>query len=483
MSIRRRLRRPWAAVVVGVVGGAVVLLWTRGPARAEDAPGDAAGPAPRTHLEAGVLPRAEVVVVGRVRVLVPSRGMGSMAVLRVEAEQVLRGKADPSFTLFVRGGRNTADPGRPSEAWFAGAAGGRYALFLRPSPQGSGFGLEAAFSVDDAEGKEKAEVLARELEVAAIEDPAERGARLVALLLDLLATPKPWSRLHAARELEGVAAQQPGLLTPAVRAELEAVARKTFDEVLRARLVRVLRSTAGGGDPAGEEGTGPAAPRRRPLSAEYLRAVRRLPEVLDPEARLAAVTELARLGGEGAGPDLLRVATTDLVPAVRERAAVLLGDVGARDAATPLRERYAEEPDGAVREAIVRAVGLLGDDGDVAWLEARLETPTLVRPVAFALARVRTPAALAALERIGATARAATPPDEALPRLVEYLLTTAFADAERVAGRAVGPRARRTPAVLAPTDPEARPEDPACPPPVPPPPPPPAPLPEAPPTR
>lgn len=478
MSTPARLRHVCAAVVACVVVG----LPTRGPARAEDPPGDA----PRTHLEAGLLPRAEVVVVGRVRVLVPSRGMGSMAVLRVEAEQVLRGKADPAFTLFVRGGRNTADPGRPSEAWFAGSAGGRYALFLRPSPQGSGFGLEAAFSVDDAEGKEKAEVLARELEVAALEDPAERGTRLVALLLDLLATPKPWSRLHAARELEGVAAQQPALLTAAVRAELEAVARKTFDEVLRARLVRVLRSTERGPAAEVEDASGLAPRRAKPLSAEYLRAVRRLPEVLDPEARLAAVTELGRLGGEGAGPDLLRIATTDLVPAVRERAAVLLGDVGAREAATPLRDRYAEEPDAAVREAIVRAVGLLGDDGDVAWLEARLETPALVRPVAFALARVRTPAALAALDRIGAAARATTPPDEALPRLVEYLHSDAFADAERVAGREVGPRARRTPAVRAPADPDDRPQDPACPAPVPPPPPEPAPvppLPEAPRTR
>lgn len=460
-----RRRRPSPARVVAALV-AVGCLGTRGPAHAEDAPDGA----PRTHLEAGVLPRAEVVVVGRVRVLVPSRGMGSMAVLRVEAEQVLRGRADPTFTLFVGGGRNTADPGRPSEAWFSGAGGGRYALFLRPSPKGSGFGLEAAFSVDDAEGKEKAEVLARELEVAAVEDPTERGARLVTLCLDLLGTPRTWSRLHAGRELEGLIAQQPALLTPAARMELEAVARKTFDEVLRARLQRVLR----GAERSDGDGAADAAPRRRkPLSAEYLRAVRRLPEVVDPEARLAAVTELATLGGEGAGPDLLRIATTDLTPAVRERAAVLLGDVGARDAATPLRDRFAEEPDPAVREAIVRAVGLLGDDGDVAWLEARADTPSLVKPVAFALARVRTPGALEALDRLAARGAAGSPPEEGLPRLVEYLRSEAFADAERVAGRSVGPRARRTPAVLGtPEASEPPPPPPVCPPP------PPAPLPE-----
>lgn len=450
--------RPLARVGL-VVTTAVVLLGTQGPARAEDPP----AAAPRTFLEAGVLPRADVVVVGRVRVLVPSRGMGSMAVLRVEAEQVLRGHAEPTFTLFVGGGRNTADASRPSEAWFSGTAGGRFALFLRPSPKGSGFGLEAAFSVDDAEGKEKAEVLARELEVAAIEDPAERGARLVALLLDLLGTSRPWSRLHAARELEGVAAQQPALFTPSVRAELEAVARKTFDEVLRARLVRVLRDTQGASTTEEGPAAAPAARRARPLSAEYLRAARRLPEIVEPEARLAAVTELARLGGEGAGPDLLRIATTDLTPAVRERAAVLLGDVGAREAATPLRDRFAEEPDAAVREAIVRAVGILGDDGDVAWLEARLDTPSLRKPVAFAFARVRTPAALAALDRLAVPGATGTPPEEGLPRLVEYLRSDAFAAAERVAGRDVGPRARRTPAVLAPTNPEDRPQDPVCP--------------------
>jgi|GEM_PF-2507737 len=452
--------------VGGLLAGGDVLLGTAPTARAADAPA-AGGGAPRTGLEAGVLPRAEVVVIGRVRVLVPSRGMGSMAVLRVDAEKVLRGAADPTFTLFVGGSRNTADPNRPSEAYFAAKAVGRYALFLRPSPAGSGFGLEAAFPVDDEEGKEKGEVLERELAVAAVEDPTERGTRLVALLLDLLATSRPWSRLHAARELEGVAAQSPALLTPAVRQELEAVARKTFDEVLRARLTRVLRTARAPNDDA--EGASPAARRPRPVSAEYLRAVRRLPEILDPEARRDAVTELAGLGREGAGPDLVRMASTDLAPTVRERAAVLAGDVGAREAATPLRERFAEEPDAAVREAIVRAVGLLGDDGDLSWLEARRADPALAKPVAFALARIRTEAALAALDTLAADAARAIPPDDALPRLIGYLRSSAFVEAERVAGRVVGPRGRRTPAVLAPTDPAdagevlPRPAQPPCP--------------------
>jgi hypothetical protein len=79
------------------------------------------------------------------------------------------------------------------------------------------------------------------------------------------------------------------------------------------------------------------------------------------------------------------------------------------------------------------------------------------------MARVRTPAALAALVRIGAPTRAEALADEGLPRLVEYRQSSAFADAERVAGREVGPRARRTPAALDPTHADGRPQDPACP--------------------
>src|SRR5206468_382916 len=111
---------------------------------------------------------------------------------------------------------------------------------------------------------------------------------------------------------------------------------------------------------------------------------------------------------------------------VRERVVVLLGDVGARDALAPVRSTYEREQDAAVREAIVRAVGLLGDDGDVAWLVARAEQPSLVRAVAFALARVRTDAALAALRAIARRARESDPPDADTSRLADYLTTPAF---------------------------------------------------------
>src|SRR5207244_336898 len=86
--------------------------------------------------------------------------------------------------------------------------------------------------------------------------------------------------------------------------------------------------------------------------------------------------------------------------------------------------------------------GLLGDDRDVPWVVARGETATLRRAASFALARIRTPAALDALRTWAKEAAALSTRDPAAARMYDYLLSAAFPEAERIAGRLVGPRAR-----------------------------------------
>lgn len=453
---RRSRRRParalgtsisWAfpGVLAGVLAGLLVWGgpdWTLREARGADAPPAAAPGDPGGD----ALPRAGVVVLGRVRVLVPPRGMGGTTVVRVATEKVLRGHAEPTFTVFVGGGRNTDHATRPTVPWFAADTTGRFALFLEPSPHGSGLGLVAAFRADDAAGKEKAEVLEGELAIAALPDPALRDRRWTSYLLDLAGGERPWSQRYALAALERFVAEDRGRLDPATRAELEAIVLRTFDAGLRDRIGRLLRGTpAPSGEPRAPDDDLPA-PLAGSLPPAYHRMLRELATTSDPEARLVAVSELARLGRSAAGPDLLRIATTDPSAAMRERAAVLLGDVGDRAAATPLRARFEDEAEAGVREAIVRAIGTLGDDGDVTWLVARAESPPLRRAVAFALARIRTVAARAALDGLVAPREGVVPP-EALLRLVEYLRSEAFVDAESLAGRSVGPRPRRaTPA-------------------------------------
>lgn len=493
-----------------------------------------------------VLPRADTVVVGTARVV--REGVGGAATLvSVAVEEVLKGTAASTITVFVAGPRNTADPSNPSAPWFPDTRPHRCALFLRTAPNGSGYGLETLFFAEGAEGKEKVDVLAKEVRIVAVQDLGARRRKALAHLLDLVGGDLAWSRAHAAKELEVLVDVAPEVFDADARTELHAARRKTFDPSTRAALSRVLSrlpQTAGTEPPGGgptpgrapplppaapdptpavpppapppeplppipptplppsdgpsgppcpppppreplpapdpaappspiptppEEGaTRPARPANPPsvppsadapphkvgtpphgpgLSAEYLRARRRIGEVTDTEGRLAGMSELAALGKAGAGPDLLAAFRAD-DPTLRERAAVLLGDVGATEAWPTLREAFGTERSPEVREALVRAAGLLGDARTVPWVVARLEEAPLRTSALMALARLRTPAALGILADRQQEALSASPPDEATARLLSYLRSPAFEAAEKAVGRAVGPR--RAPAAAAP---------------------------------
>ncbi len=430
-----------------------------------------------------VLPRADTVVVGTARVVREGVG-GAATVVFVAVEEVLKGDAAATITVFLSGPRNTADPANPSAPWFPDTRPHRCALFLRTAPNGSGYSLETLFFADGAEGAEKVEVLAKEVRIVSIADAGARRRKALAHLLDLVGGERTWSRAHASKELEVLVEVAPELFDAETRTELHAARRKTFDPATRAAISRVLSRLSqtgevappadppppppptplpplpppgGSSDPACPPSVAPPTPpstpppppppaplppppaEPAPLSAEYLRARRRLGEVSDTDGRLAGLSELARLGKSGAGPDLLTAFRAE-DPALRERAAVLLGDVGAVDAWPTLRAAFGTERTPEVREALLRAAGMLGDARTVPWVVARLEDLPLRTSALMALARLRTPAALAVLADRQQEALSASPPDEATARLLSYLRSPAFEAAERAVGRVVGPR-------------------------------------------
>ncbi|MDJ0523348.1 MAG: hypothetical protein QNJ90_14855, partial [Planctomycetota bacterium] len=92
-----------------------------------------------------------------------------------------------------------------------------------------------------------------------------------------------------------------------------------------------------------------------------------------------------------------------------------------RSAVVPrLRALYGGAASADVREAIVRTVGLLGGEADVAWLAERLAGRTARRAALIALARIRTPSALERLRR----ARKEADAHEAA--WIDHLLSPAF---------------------------------------------------------
>jgi HEAT repeat protein len=174
-------------------------------------------------------------------------------------------------------------------------------------------------------------------------------------------------------------------------------------------------------------------------------------------ARVEALSALANAGKASVAEDLVRH-LSDPDASVRERAAVLLGDVSAHETLPRLAARFSCESDVAVREAIVRAVGLLGDETAVPWVVERGDDPALFKAACYALARIRTPGAIERLTAWRERAAAAVPRDDATVRLVDYLRGRSFEEAERVAGHPVGPRTTTKDGAAAPAGRAAGPE-------------------------
>jgi len=439
----RRAPRRSRLVARGALGLALGLALAASLGRADAdepaAPHAPAVPDPLTSLEAGVLPRADLVILGKVRIVRPA-GLGGPTIARVGIEKTIRGTPpDDDLTLFVGGPRNTADASHPSTDYFEGRTAGRYVLFLTRSPNASGYELASLFLADDLVGNEKVRVLVGELALQAVTEPLERARQTVPFLVGLLSAEFPWTRVHGAKELSTLSISAPRAFPPETLAEIEAARRGAVDEAARVYLGRVVERLGTGTAVAGAGRAG-GTPRRRvdpSPTAAFLQARRALATCTSAPERVRTLSVLAREGGGAAEPDLLGALARDPDATVRERAAVLLGDVQAQDALAPVLAAFATEKDATVREALVRAAGLLGNAATVPWLVERLASRPLWTPLAYAFARIRTPAALAALEDLRSRACGAVPPDDALVRLVEYLRSPAFVEAERLAGRSI----------------------------------------------
>ncbi len=439
--------RPLAACVAA---GLLLLTFVGTRVARAEPPCPAPAPAPRpepaakqpvvpppTGFESSVLSTSDVIVLGTAK-LVGKATVKGTTVARVEVERVLKGTAERSFTLFVVGFRNTDDATAPF-APYVDENAHRSVLFLRETPNGSGLALVTLFRAEDFEGREKLDVLEKELAIAALPDVPERGRRSVAWFLELVGGERPWSRTHGVRELDSLSRKAPASFDDLALARLDTVKRtmpgRSERAVLAATLDRLdpdgARRERGAkaalASPAeGARGDEPSAPTDLTGTPRYRRAKARLASATDDAGRAASLSDLASIGGEAAAPDLLDAFRTG-APLVRERAAVLLGDLGVESAWTTLRLAYEAEAEATVREAIVRAAGYLGGASDVVWVSTHATGDALRRARCFAYARIRTPAALLALASEAEAARSATPPDEATGTLVDYLSGPAFA--------------------------------------------------------
>ena len=380
-------------------------------------PEPAADPAgPVTHLGRSVFPKCHRMSVGTVaesRVL--PRGV---ELLQVEETDVLWGPPGTRRITVVCGAEGLA-PG----------AGGRALFLLRLLPSGSYEAVQVS-GLDDDDGPARLAAFRRYLEIESLRDPEARREALLVYLRRSVAAEKGWTRANALREYEAFSDAFRGALGPddaAVlsriaaserNAELRRLAQTTLDRVPGDAASRAATTTSSAGD-------APAASAVDLTAFETRFADRRG----GPGPRRQALSDAAQAHGALAAP-LVGTALDDEDPAVRAAAATIAGDAGMTSLGGRLVERLRAEESPAVRRNLVVALGHVRCDEAVPILGSYAgEGAALSREAAFALARIRTPAAMERLRRL-----AADEADAERAELARFLLTEDFVRQERALG-------------------------------------------------
>lgn len=419
--VHRILRPVLVALLVPCAIG--VAGFVAAPAAAGDAT-EVRGP-PMTAIAQGPLGRAALVVIGRVKAV---RGDHAVQVATLEVERVVRGqRPDGDFTVIAGGPRPTTDRQRPSVPYLREGDDRRLVFFLSRAPQGVALRLDTLFEAEGMIGEEKTRSLIEHAHLMSIADPDARAEATLAWLLEAQKASGTWTRVHAARELNFLARVWPSVFDAAARKAIDDAARRTRVATQRTWLCRALKSLSC--LPKDLEQETRVRPELRVLYAA-------LEEAEDEAARLAAyVRELERPRGAGIQAVLDAAGAEDVALQVSIVESLVLRP--RRDTVHGLRARYSRVSDPEIHAAMVKAMGFLGSDADVDWLIARLGNGRIRRDTMFALARIRTPEAVAALEGIRAGGANSAGAGDIVP-LAEYLLSAAFVEVERAEGRAVG---------------------------------------------
>jgi len=410
--VTRTLHHDGVGSASSILGRALLtclaLLLLGAVARAEDVPAT-------TALEAGPFRRATAVLVVQVLEVTDFRTPGGalgQQVVRARVLETLKGSAEPGsdVPVLVVGQRPTLDPQQPSVPYFRKGRQERYVLFLGRAPGRVAWRLQTLY---DAEGLVGAEKIAAVKAVAGwskIADADAKAQRTLRVLLPMLTSQGKWARPHAARELAYLAQVRPDVFDSRTLGQLNRVAAVGANEDVRFWLRRALQTVqqqAGAGSPRPAKGAG-ADPWRDAFE-----------DAPGPDDRRQLLSHLLDTGGDTLQAQVWW-AWARLEPSGRLWLLGALVRVRPEGAVAGLRVVYASATSDMVREGIVRAVGLLGSGEDVAWLAARLESPTTRRAALIALARIRTEEALDRLRR----AREESRGDEA--RWLDYLLSPAF---------------------------------------------------------
>lgn len=402
---------------------ALVVLCAASPAPARGADGDGEDVRAVSVLGRGVLARTTLLVRGKVQ---RSGALGFGAeVGTVELLETLRGPAPGGATVQVLTSEKGYFRRYPGEAVF----------FLKPLSGGTRYEPVAVMDLADGAGEARLAALRRVLEVEALPE-GERAGALRKVCLQGLQAEDAWTRRNAARELAHLTLVAPRVFTEPDFRDLARSASREEDPVLRPLLVEAADRLSA----ASRKGL-LAAPGKPPPDASGDARREALLRVLRAGREASLRRDAARLLSEVDGEDVTGALAAALLKdqdaGVRQEAAIAMAARPATEAATAaFLDCLRLETDGPVLGVAVEALGFLKAEKAVEPLVALARRDSSRRGLClFALARIATPAARAAMDDMRRAAAGGTEDDERVRSLVRYLLSPEFEEQEKTLRR------------------------------------------------
>jgi hypothetical protein len=427
------------AVLAASALAALALVSAPGAAHADERPGRAAV-VPLTALAAGELGRASHVALGTVVEVKPYQGM---LIARCAIERWLKGEPEGAdISVVVHGPQPGLHARQVTRPFLEAGPGDLLLLFLARRPGGVTFSLENRSEIVGPEGAEKVRAVEAQVRLEAIPDVEARARAVLTHFLGALAGRGAWTRANAARELCFLAQRRPDVFTLEARDRIQGLADGGAAPAVKAwlrALVELLERAPVGRRPGSTPSPPPDAAAPAPAAVEAL-----VPED-DESVRLARLDALLASTPDAGAERALKLLHDRPEPALRAWIVDWLAESGHTAVRAQLKASYAREDSAPVREAIVRAHGLLGDEDDVPWLVERLANARLADAALLALARIRGPRALAALEQHRVRCLAGDEEQQARAARIEHLVSPVFEESERTSGHRLGPERRVEP--------------------------------------
>ncbi|MEE8106251.1 MAG: HEAT repeat domain-containing protein [Planctomycetota bacterium] len=272
---------------------------------------------------------------------------------------------------------------------------GEDALFFLER-RGSSYGLIGVVSAADSYYSVKLDRLGDITAIEAEPSMEKRFARARLFFMRGVSSADTWVRGNSARELMSLATRYPNLFRPTDAKRFAALRAKERDPIVRSALGRAVRAIDPEMGRVIEQEVEIEETER--FATQVAAEEKSLKMLREPDIVAAELLRVGQAYRRGATRLFVRMLTSEDA-IVRSASAQAIGLYGGPTGRAPLYKQLARERDVEVARSMIHACGLLVDPRAVPALELRLKDERLTQPALFALSRIGTGSARAAIER------------------------------------------------------------------------------------